>query len=181
MTANILIPTGSLQLLPALICTPRLREAIRVKCLPQGHQRHTYSQESNPTHSDNSSISTQVQCTKPCRNIAPHKLQVKILQFCYYWMANSIPILNIDGSFSHISFSHHCTKHRPFDPKGIVSPKEGRQIAKEINAYYYETSAYTLYGVEEMFDNVVRAALIARRQHRFWQSNLKKVKTNRFP
>ncbi|XP_033633370.1 rho-related BTB domain-containing protein 2-like [Asterias rubens] len=71
--------------------------------------------------------------------------------------------------------SHHCTRHRPFDPKGIVSPKEGRQIAKEINAFYYETSAYTLYGVEEVFDNVVRAALIARRQHRFWQSNLKKV------
>ncbi|XP_038070707.1 rho-related BTB domain-containing protein 2-like isoform X2 [Patiria miniata] len=71
--------------------------------------------------------------------------------------------------------SHQCTKHRPFDPKGIVSPSEGRQFAKEINAFYYESSAYTLYGVDEVFDNVVRAALIARRQHRFWQSNLKKV------
>ncbi|XP_071828546.1 rho-related BTB domain-containing protein 1-like isoform X2 [Apostichopus japonicus] len=71
--------------------------------------------------------------------------------------------------------SHHCTKHRPFDPKGVIPPTEGRKVAKEINATYYETSSYTLYGVQEAFDNVVRAALIARRQHRFWQSNLKKV------
>ncbi|XP_022086662.1 rho-related BTB domain-containing protein 2-like [Acanthaster planci] len=73
--------------------------------------------------------------------------------------------------------SHQCTRHRPFDPKGIVSPSEGRLIAKEINAFYYESSAYTLYGVDEVFDNVVRAALIARRHHRFWQSNLKKVQS----
>ena len=72
-------------------------------------------------------------------------------------------------------FSHHCSRHRPFDPKGILPPKEGRQIAEEIGQMYYETSAYSLYGVEEVFDNVIRAALIARRQHRFWQSNLKKV------
>lgn len=71
--------------------------------------------------------------------------------------------------------SHHCTKHRPFDPKGVIPPKEGRKVAKEIKAYYYETSSYTLYGVKEVFDNAVRAALITRRQHRFWQSNLKKV------
>ena len=56
-----------------------------------------------------------------------------------------------------------------------MPPKEGRQIAEEIGQMYYETSAYSLYGVHEVFDNVIRAALIARRQHRFWQSNLKKV------
>ncbi|XP_041477615.1 rho-related BTB domain-containing protein 1-like [Lytechinus variegatus] len=71
--------------------------------------------------------------------------------------------------------SHQCSRHRAFDPEGILPPKEGRNIAKESNCVYYETSSYTLYGVQEVFDNVVRAALIYRRQHRFWQSNLKKV------
>lgn len=71
--------------------------------------------------------------------------------------------------------SHQCSRHRAFDPEGILPPKEGRNIAKESNLVYYETSSYTLYGVQEVFDNVVRAALIYRRQHRFWQSNLKKV------
>ncbi|XP_071506571.1 rho-related BTB domain-containing protein 1-like [Diadema antillarum] len=71
--------------------------------------------------------------------------------------------------------SHQCSRHRAFDPEGILPPKDGRNIAKESNCVYYETSSYTLYGVQEVFDNVVRAALIYRRQHRFWQSNLKKV------
>ena len=54
-------------------------------------------------------------------------------------------------------------------------PAEGRSVAREIGVDYYETSVLTYYGVKEVFDNVIRAALIARRQQRFWMTNLKRV------
>jgi Rho-related BTB domain-containing protein 1/2 len=54
-------------------------------------------------------------------------------------------------------------------------PDQARAIAKELGVYYYETSVLTYYGVNEVFENAIRAALIARRQQRFWMTNLKKV------
>ncbi|XP_071948488.1 rho-related BTB domain-containing protein 1-like isoform X2 [Antedon mediterranea] len=72
-------------------------------------------------------------------------------------------------------FSHHCTRHRLFDPKNIILPSYGRQTAKDIGAYYYETSAFKQYGIQEIFSSAIRAALIHRRHHRFLQSNLRKV------
>jgi Rho-related BTB domain-containing protein 1/2 len=54
-------------------------------------------------------------------------------------------------------------------------PDQARTIAKELGVYYYETSVLTYYGVNEVFENAIRAALIARRQQRFWMTNLKKV------
>lgn len=48
-------------------------------------------------------------------------------------------------------------------------------MAKEINAVYYETSVFTGYGVKDVFENVIRTALIFRRQQRFWMTNLKHV------
>jgi len=54
-------------------------------------------------------------------------------------------------------------------------PDQARAIAKELGVYYYETSVLTYYGVNEVFENAIRAALIARRQQRFWITNLKKV------
>ena len=48
-------------------------------------------------------------------------------------------------------------------------------MAKEIDAPYYETSVFTHFGVNEVFENVIRNALIARRQQRFWMTNLKHV------
>lgn len=48
-------------------------------------------------------------------------------------------------------------------------------MAKEIDAPYYETSVFTHYGVNELFENVIRVALLARRQQRFWMTNLKHV------
>lgn len=54
-------------------------------------------------------------------------------------------------------------------------PDQARSIAKELGVYYYETSVLTYYGVNEVFENAIRAALIARRQQRFWMTNLKKV------
>ena len=33
----------------------------------------------------------------------------------------------------------------------------------------------TYFGVDEVFENAIRAALCARRQQRFWMTNLKRV------
>lgn len=54
-------------------------------------------------------------------------------------------------------------------------PDQARAVAKELGVYYYETSVYSYYGVNEVFENSIRAALIARRQQRFWMTSLKKV------
>ncbi|KAK9737577.1 BTB/POZ domain [Popillia japonica] len=57
----------------------------------------------------------------------------------------------------------------------LVMPDEARDVARELGVYYYETSVLTYYGVNEVFENAIRAALMARRQQRFWMTNLKKV------
>lgn len=54
-------------------------------------------------------------------------------------------------------------------------PDEARAVAKELGVAYYETSVFTYFGVNEVFENAIRSALIARRQQRFWMTNLKKV------
>ncbi|GFV21913.1 rho-related BTB domain-containing protein 2 [Trichonephila clavipes] len=64
---------------------------------------------------------------------------------------------------------------RPLRESDILSPEQGRSIAKEIGAPYYETSVLTHFGVNEVFENVIRAALLSRRQQRFWMTNLKHV------
>ena len=45
-----------------------------------------------------------------------------------------------------------------------------------MNAPYFESSVFTHYGVNEVFENVIRVALAARRQQRFWVTNLRNVK-----
>lgn len=65
---------------------------------------------------------------------------------------------------------------RPLKECDILTPEQGRNVAKEINASYYETSVFTGYGVKEVFENVIRAALIARRQQRFLMASLKHVR-----
>ncbi|KAG4075261.1 hypothetical protein HA402_003052 [Bradysia odoriphaga] len=57
----------------------------------------------------------------------------------------------------------------------LVMPDEARAVAKELGIGYYETSVFTYYGVNEVFENAIRAALISRRQTRFWMTNLKRV------
>ena len=57
----------------------------------------------------------------------------------------------------------------------LVMPGEGRAVARELGVEYYETSVLSYYGVPEVFDNVVRAALVSRRHQRFWMTNLKRV------
>lgn len=48
-------------------------------------------------------------------------------------------------------------------------------MAKELGIPYYETSIVAQFGVKDVFDNAIRAALIARRHLQFWKSHLKKV------
>ncbi|XP_014673141.1 PREDICTED: rho-related BTB domain-containing protein 1-like [Priapulus caudatus] len=57
----------------------------------------------------------------------------------------------------------------------ILLPEQGRLVANEIGAPYYETSAYTMFGVHTLFENIVRAALCSQRRHGFLMSHLKRV------
>ncbi|XP_034254976.1 rho-related BTB domain-containing protein 1 isoform X3 [Thrips palmi] len=57
----------------------------------------------------------------------------------------------------------------------LVMPDQARAIARELGVHYYETSVLSYYGVNEVFENAIRSALMARRQQRFWMTNLKKV------
>ena len=57
----------------------------------------------------------------------------------------------------------------------LVMPREARALAHEFDVPYYETSVLTHFGVNAVFENAIRAALIARRYQRFWMTNLKKV------
>ena len=59
--------------------------------------------------------------------------------------------------------------------KDLVLPERGRAVAKDLGIPYYETSVLTYFGVDEVFENAIRAALCARRQQRFWMTNLKRV------
>lgn len=57
----------------------------------------------------------------------------------------------------------------------LVMPDEARSVARELGISYYESSVFTYFGINEVFENAIRAALIARRQQRFWITNLKRV------
>lgn len=54
----------------------------------------------------------------------------------------------------------------------LVMPDEARAVAKELGIHYYETSVLTYFGVNEVFENAIRAALLARKQQRFWMTNV---------
>jgi len=49
-----------------------------------------------------------------------------------------------------------------------VLPEVCRNIATKLGAFYYETSVLEGFGVEEVFTNVLRAALINKRNRHFW-------------
>ena len=59
-----------------------------------------------------------------------------------------------------------------------IPPEDGRQLAREINAaVYMEASVVTKHGVNDVFENAVRVALINRRQSKpLFSSHLKRVK-----
>ncbi|XP_070586943.1 rho-related BTB domain-containing protein 1-like [Erythrolamprus reginae] len=64
---------------------------------------------------------------------------------------------------------------RPIKRGDILPPERGREVAKELGIPYYETSVFDQFGVKDVFDNAIRAALISRRHLQFWKSHLKKV------
>ncbi|XP_054721426.1 rho-related BTB domain-containing protein 2-like [Uloborus diversus] len=76
-------------------------------------------------------------------------------------------------------FLELCRERNPFartiQERDMVTREQGRLLAKEIGATYYETSVFTRYGVPEVFENTMRLALIGRRQQRFWVKSLKNV------
>lgn len=57
----------------------------------------------------------------------------------------------------------------------VILPDKGRAVAKQIGAPYYETSVLTHYGVDDVFFNVIRAAMIERRKIKFWSQQLRKI------
>ncbi|KAG5840556.1 hypothetical protein ANANG_G00190030 [Anguilla anguilla] len=62
---------------------------------------------------------------------------------------------------------------RPIKPNEILAPEKGREVAKELGVPYYETSVVAQFGVKDVFDNAIRAALISRRHLQFWKSHLR--------
>ena len=42
-------------------------------------------------------------------------------------------------------------------------PEKARAVARDLGLPYYETSALTYYGIDQVFENAIRAALCARR------------------
>ncbi|XP_027012950.1 rho-related BTB domain-containing protein 1 isoform X1 [Tachysurus fulvidraco] len=64
---------------------------------------------------------------------------------------------------------------RPIKPGDILPPERGREVAKELGIPYYETSVFDQFGIKDIFDNAIRAALISRRHLQFWKSHLRKV------
>jgi len=45
---------------------------------------------------------------------------------------------------------------RPIRECDLVMPEQARAVAKEIGAPYYETSVFTYYGVNTVFENGIR-------------------------
>ncbi|XP_046441529.1 rho-related BTB domain-containing protein 1-like isoform X3 [Daphnia pulex] len=64
---------------------------------------------------------------------------------------------------------------RPTKECDLVMPDQARSIASELGLPYYETSVLTYYGVNSVFENAIRAALVSRRQQRFWLAGFKRV------
>ena len=54
-------------------------------------------------------------------------------------------------------------------------PEKARAVARELGLPYYETSVLTYHGVDDVFENAIRAALCSKRNQRFWMTGLKKV------
>ncbi|KAI1278127.1 Rho-related BTB domain-containing protein 1 [Halotydeus destructor] len=74
--------------------------------------------------------------------------------------------------------NHNCRLSefgRPLRESDILTPEQGRAVARDLSAHYFETSVFTNYGVDDAFDNIIRVALTWRRQQRFWMTNLKHV------
>ncbi|NXU16363.1 RHBT1 protein, partial [Pardalotus punctatus] len=64
---------------------------------------------------------------------------------------------------------------KPIKPSDILPPERGHEVAQELGVPYYETSVVAQFGVKDVFDNAIRAALVSRRHLQFWKSHLRNV------
>ncbi|XP_066041262.1 rho-related BTB domain-containing protein 2-like [Chamaea fasciata] len=64
---------------------------------------------------------------------------------------------------------------KPIKPSDILPPERGHEVAQELGVPYYETSVVAQFGVKDVFDNAIRAALVSRRHLQFWKSHLRKM------
>ena len=64
---------------------------------------------------------------------------------------------------------------KPIEPNEILPPEKGREVAKELGLPCYETRVMAQFGIKDVFDNAIRAALISRRHLQFWKSYLRHV------
>ncbi|XP_021361192.1 rho-related BTB domain-containing protein 1-like [Mizuhopecten yessoensis] len=65
--------------------------------------------------------------------------------------------------------------YKAIDKGDIITPDQGREVARMIGAPYYETSILFNYGIEDVFFNVVRAAMVERRKIKFWNTQLRRI------
>lgn len=65
--------------------------------------------------------------------------------------------------------------YKSIEKADIITPDQGREAAKVIGAPYYETSILFNYGIEDVFFNVVRAAMVERRKIKFWNTQLRRI------
>ncbi|XP_045190267.2 rho-related BTB domain-containing protein 1-like [Mercenaria mercenaria] len=75
----------------------------------------------------------------------------------------------------HYQKIHKGLMYKVVQEKDIITPEQGRSVAKEIGAPYYECSVYTKYGIEDVFLNVIRAAMVEKRKIRFWSAFLRRI------
>ena len=57
-------------------------------------------------------------------------------------------------------------------------PEDARSVARELNIPYYETSVLTYFGIDQVFENAIRAALCSKRAQslfRMTNFNLRRV------
>uniref|UniRef100_UPI00358FB44B rho-related BTB domain-containing protein 2-like n=1 Tax=Myxine glutinosa TaxID=7769 RepID=UPI00358FB44B len=68
---------------------------------------------------------------------------------------------------------------RMIKPSDIMTPEAGHEVAHDIGVPYYETSVVAQFGIKDVFDNAIRAALVCRRHVQFWKAYLRKVQRPR--
>ena len=56
--------------------------------------------------------------------------------------------------FTHILITNHFLLCREILDEDVVTPEKGRAVAKEIGAFYYETSVLERYGIDDVSGNV---------------------------
>ncbi|KAK3791334.1 hypothetical protein RRG08_012518 [Elysia crispata] len=65
--------------------------------------------------------------------------------------------------------------YRNISPSDMIPSSSGREVARELGAPYYETSVLTQYGVQDVFLNAARVALLERRKLKFWNTQLRRI------